>query len=179
MKYPTIFHLISAEFKKAKVLHILIGGFAVNYYGVSRQTADADFLIAQEDIDKATEILKKAGYKEGLGQRGVFVKLEESKSYLLDIDFVLVDKETLDGILKEGKIFKISGKTFIVPSLNHLIALKLHSIKFNPLAGGTALALQLGHRITLILKSVFLLQFYMLDQCCSPILDEAKHLYLL
>jgi hypothetical protein len=44
VNYPTVFHLISAVSKKTGVFCILIGGFAVNYYKVTRQTADVDFL---------------------------------------------------------------------------------------------------------------------------------------
>lgn len=50
----------------------------------------------------------------------------------MDVDFMFVDEETLTKILKEGKELKIAGQRFVVPSLNHLIALKLHSIKYNP-----------------------------------------------
>lgn len=130
-RYPTIFHFISTEFEKAKIPCVLIGGFAVNYYGVTRQTADVDFLITKEDGVRALELLKKAGYKQGITQE-VFARLEDSKYYLMDIDFVFVDKDTLTQIIKKGKEIKIAGQRFIVPSLNHLIALKLHSIKFNP-----------------------------------------------
>lgn len=45
VKDKTIFHLISEIFKKNNVNSVLIGGFAVNYYKVTRQTADIDFLI--------------------------------------------------------------------------------------------------------------------------------------
>ena len=131
MKYPTIFHFISTEFEKAKIAYVLIGGFAVNYYGVTRQTADVDFLITKEDFSKALKLLKRAGYKQGFTQE-VFARLEDSKSYLMDVDFMFVDEETLRQIIKDGKKIKIAGKRFIVPSLNHLIALKLHSLKFNP-----------------------------------------------
>ncbi len=34
--------------------------------------------------------------------------------------------------LEEGQPLKIAGQKFIVPSLNHLIALKLHFIRYNP-----------------------------------------------
>ena len=131
MKYPTIFHFISTEFRKAEIPYVLIGGFAVNYYGVTRQTADVDLLITPENVAKASELLKRAGYKQGLVQE-VFARFEDSKTYLMDIDLMFVDKGTLTQIVKDGKKIKIAGKRFIVPCLNHLIALKLHSIKFNP-----------------------------------------------
>ena len=44
---------------------------------------------------------------------------------------MFVDQETLTKIISEGERFKIVGQTFTVPSLFHLMALKLHSIKFN------------------------------------------------
>ncbi len=132
MKYPTVFHLIASVFKKAEIPSVLIGGFALNYYGVTRQTADVDFLITKEDIAKALELLRKAGYKQGLTQQEIFARLQSSKSYLMDIDLMFVDKKTLAQIIEDGEKIGIAGKRFIVPSLDHLLALKLHSVKFNP-----------------------------------------------
>jgi hypothetical protein len=132
VRYPTIFHLLSTEFKKAKISCVLIGGFAVNYYGATRHTADVDFLISTEDSEKASKLLRKAGFKQSVSQ-DVFARFGDNRSYFMDIDFMFVDKETLGEITREGKKAKVAGKEFIVPSLNHLIALKLHSIKFNPI----------------------------------------------
>ena len=131
MKYPTIFHLISAISKEAGISCILIGGFAVNYYKYTRQTADVDFLITKEDFKKISGLLKKAGYKQDYTQE-VFTRLKSNRLYLMDIDFMFVDEETLTKIIKNGKTTTIAGQKFIVPSLHNLIALKLHSIKYNP-----------------------------------------------
>lgn len=131
MRYPTIFHLTSAIFEKANVSCILIGGFAINYYKVTRQTVDVDFLITEEDVEKILPLLEKAGYKQDYRQK-VFARLKGNGLYLMDLDFMFVDKETLNKIIKEGRKIDIVGKKFIIPSLLHLIALKLHSIKYNP-----------------------------------------------
>src|SRR3989338_4225588 len=96
MPYPTIFHLISAITNKEGVRCVLIGGFAVNYYKVTRQTIDVDFLTTKEDFNKISDLLKKAGFELGYS------------------------KETF-----------IAKQKFIVQSLNSLIALKLHAIKYN------------------------------------------------
>ncbi len=45
---------------------------------------------------------------------------------------MFVDEETLRKIKSNGKTLRIAGQKFVVPSLDDLIALKLHSIKFNP-----------------------------------------------
>ncbi len=131
MKYPTIFHLISSVCNLKKVSCVLIGGFAVNYYKVTRQTADVDFLITKDDFDKILNLLEKEGFKQDYAQE-VFARLTTEKGYLMDVDFMFVDKDTLDKIIKESKQINIAGAKLIVPSLLHLIALKLHAIKYNP-----------------------------------------------
>jgi hypothetical protein len=131
MDYSKIFNLVSDISKKTGVTCVLIGGFAVNYYKVTRQTVDVDFLITEEDYKEIKAPLEKAGYKEDFIQN-VFVRLKGNKSYLMDIDFMFVDKETLSKIIKAGEKINIAGEKFIVPSLKNLIALKLHSIKYNP-----------------------------------------------
>ena len=60
-----------------------------------------------------------------------FAQLESARLSLRNIDFMFVDRFTLDKIMEEAKPITIAGQKFIVPSLNHLIALKLHSIKNN------------------------------------------------
>jgi hypothetical protein len=131
MKYPTVFHLISDVVKQTKTSCVLVGGFAINYYKVTRQTVDVDFLITKNDFEKILILLEKEGYKQYYAHE-VFTRLKSNKSYLMDIDFMFVSKETLNKIIKNGKRITIAGKKFIIPSLYHLIALKLHSIKYNP-----------------------------------------------
>ena len=130
-QYPTIFHLLSDVFSKAGAVSVLIGGFAVNYYKVSRQTADVDFLITKDDFEKILNLLQKEEYMQDYTQE-VFTRLTTRKPYLMDLDFMFVDKETLEKIIKDAKEINIAGCRFTIPSLEHLIALKLHSIKYNP-----------------------------------------------
>lgn len=126
----SVFHLISDITHQKGVSCVLIGGFAVNHYKVVRQTVDIDFLIVKEDFEKISDALKEAGYRQLSAQEN-FTQLESAQLSLKNIDFVFVDRPTLDNILKEAKPMTIAGQKFLVPSLNHLIALKLHSIKNN------------------------------------------------
>ena len=126
----SVFQLISELTRREGADCVLIGGFAVNHYKVSRQTADVDFLTTKEDFEKIVNFLEKEGYKKNLNHEN-FAQLKSSRLSLLDIDFMFVDPETFKKIFNEGEYFKIVGQKFIVPSLNHLIALKLHSIKYN------------------------------------------------
>ena len=129
-QYPNIFQLVSDVFGQKGVTAVLIGGFAVNYYKVTRQTADADFLITKDDFERIVVLLEKEGFKKDYAQ-DVFARLTADKKYLMDVDFMFVDKDTLDKIIKEGQKANIAGEDFMVPSLYHLIALKLHAIKYN------------------------------------------------
>lgn len=131
MKYPTVFHLILEACRETGVTCVLVGGFAVNYYKYTRQTADVDFLITREAFNKIQPFLNNAGYVEEYSQES-FARLRSAKSYPMDIDFMFVARSTLADMEAEGKNISIAGQTMKIPSLDHLIALKLHSIKHNP-----------------------------------------------
>jgi predicted nucleotidyltransferase len=130
MKYPTIFHLISAISNKAGVVCILIGGFAIGQYAVPRQTFDVDFLTTKENFDKIFDKLKQAGFKLE-DMRESFARFSGTDHYLMDIDFMFVDKSTLDKIAADGKEVTIANQKLMIPSISTLIALKLHAIKNN------------------------------------------------
>lgn len=129
-KYLTIFDLVSDVFNKANAPSVLIGGFAINYYKVTRQTMDVDFMIAEEDYENILKLLEKTGYKEDYKQKA-FAHLKGNDYYLMDIDLMFVDKDTLLKIMKEVKNVKIAGQTFKIPSIKHLIMLKVYALKNN------------------------------------------------
>ncbi len=131
MKYPTVFHLVAAEFKKAKIPCILIGGFAVNYYGVARATADVDLLMTEADYERAAPIFKNGGYYEVLKQH-LFARLQNNKYDFIDIDVLFVDPNSFEGMYQEANEVLIQNNKIKIPSFRHLIALKLHSLKHNP-----------------------------------------------
>lgn len=134
-KYPKLFHTLSTELRKAKVLHVLIGGFAVNAYGYGRATHDFDLLMTDEGFAQAYPVLEKIGYQI-LKHEKLCVRLQHKNENLdpgfLDIDVVFVDKHTFDEIWKTGIETEMLGTKFVVPSLEHLIALKLHALNNNP-----------------------------------------------
>lgn len=131
MSNQSVFHLIKEITSHENVSCVLIGGFAVNHYKVSRQTADIDFLVTKEDFERILEALKNAGYKLESSNDN-FVHFKSGRIALMDIDFMFVEKETLSKIMEQGEVVTIARQEFRVPSLRHLIALKLHSIKYNP-----------------------------------------------
>ena len=127
MDYSKAFHIVAKASKKSAVPCILIGGFAVNFYKVTRGTRDVDFLITKGDFKKIEKALIEAGYAENFATN-VAVRMSNAKD-AMDVDFMVVDEATRSKILEEGQKTEIAGSDLIVPSLNHLIALKLHAIK--------------------------------------------------
>ena len=129
MNFAKAFHLVAKASKKSTVPCVLIGGFAINFYKVTRNTLDVDFLITKGDFGKIEDALIKAGYAEYFAT-DVAIRMSSNKD-ALDIDFMIVDEDTRSKIVKEGKEVEVVGETLIIPSVNHLIALKLHAIKNN------------------------------------------------
>ena len=129
MKYPDIFHMVSDIFNKNGVTCVLIGGFAVNFHKVQRASMDVDFLTTRKKFEAVFGFLEKEGFKK-FSEHENFAQLENDKEYLGKLDFMFVDQDVLDKIAKEGKQVVIAGQDFKVPSLFHLIALKLHTVKF-------------------------------------------------
>ena len=131
MKVTDIFDLLGKEFPKAEIPYLLIGGFAVNMYHVTRQTNDVDILMTEETYAKARSLLENTGYKE-MAKGDLFARFASEKSSLMDLDILFVDSETFKGMAKESKETQIRDLEFKVPSLQHLMAMKLHALKNNP-----------------------------------------------
>lgn len=129
MDYSKAFHLVSKVSKKASVPCVLIGGFAINFYKVTRSTLDIDFLITKEDFKKIKAAILAAGYAQDFAT-DVAVRFSNKRD-ALDIDFMIVDSRTREKIIECGKSAEVVGEKLIIPSIDHLIALKLHAIKHN------------------------------------------------
>lgn len=129
MEYPTtVFDLIAEACERVGARVVLVGGFAVNAHGYARNTKDIDFLITEEDYVRLKSVLESKGYKETV-RTEVFVKQELSDPLSLPVDLLFTDPRTFDAIYRGGADTAVPGSVFRIPSLLHLIALKLHAIK--------------------------------------------------
>ena len=107
---------------------LVVGGHALTAYGVVRQTIDVDCLIAADDTNALAQILKGNGYRE-MGRTENAVRYANSAPELPDVDVLLVDGATFEKLFAESNILRRGQHAFRVPSLRHLIALKLHAIR--------------------------------------------------
>lgn len=129
MNSGNIFKILASFFRAEGVRALLIGGYAVNSYKVTRHTADIDFMVTQSDLDKTEAFLSREGYGRK-NSHSVFVQLAAEGRR--DIDFMISDDETFERMWSRSRDTTIAGEKFRVPHIHHLIALKLHSIKYNP-----------------------------------------------
>jgi len=123
------FTLLAATFKNTGSIGVLIGGYAVNAHKVTRHTVDIDFLVTKETFNKIFPELELQGYSI-VNEHEVFVQI--AGMGLRDIDFMFSDESTIRKIFDTGNRIRIAGEFFVTPNLENLIALKLHSIKWNP-----------------------------------------------
>ena len=98
---------------------------------MARQTLDVDCLISDADADGIVEIFEREGFAVTARTEN-FVRLRHESVRMMDLDLLLVDVETLSEMLAESAPAGIGPADLRVPSLAHLVALKLHSVRNDP-----------------------------------------------
>ena len=126
----SIFEFLSTVFKKNSVQAVLVGGYALNVNNVQRMTFDIDFMITASDCSKIEQDFLKAGYSV-FSRQDSFLQFRGEKPGLRDIDLLICDEHTLHQLITGGREVTIAKERFIVASVNHLIAMKLHAIAEN------------------------------------------------
>ena len=122
-----VFNVVGNQLPKAGIDFLLIGGHAVNYYGFSRATIDIDFMIATHDMDAVASVMKEAGFSNiSQSENVVFFNTPEIP---VRVDFLQVDAETMQSLLKDALQIDYGGQLLKVPSLENLIAMKLFALK--------------------------------------------------
>jgi len=129
MPTPGPFEAVLAALTAQLTTPVLVGGWALGYYGVARQTLDADLMIAETDFDLASGILSGHGYR--LVYRSPLFARFQGEAGMMDVDLLFLGAEVLKPIAREGKTVALGGVAIRVPSLRHLLAMKLHALKHN------------------------------------------------
>lgn len=127
----SIFDLLAEALTPQQPEALLVGGQALPAYGVVRQTLDVDCLATESGARKLQDVLLAAGYLEA-GRSAAVVRYRHESPWFLDVDVLLVDSPTYSGLLHDARPWQHGAAVWHVPSLPHLIALKLHAIKYNP-----------------------------------------------
>jgi predicted nucleotidyltransferase len=107
---------------------LVIGGYAVNAHGYSRQTMDLDLLIPKDQQHFWKQLVLESGYVVH-GSKESFLQFVPVEQEQLPVDFMLVNEPTFSGMYAEAMTASLGGVEVKIPSLRHLIALKLHVLK--------------------------------------------------
>lgn len=117
---------VGRRLPEAGVDVLLIGGFAVNYYGYTRSTLDVDFMIAADDVTIVKEKMMEADYSNYAIHEAVAFFQQPDTS--LRIDFLRVERSTVRQLKNRAERIKVTGIELWVPSLPDLIAMKLFAV---------------------------------------------------
>ncbi|MBN1551801.1 nucleotidyl transferase AbiEii/AbiGii toxin family protein [bacterium] len=132
MNFRNILKTLNAFFKENEIDHALIGGFALNAYGITRATIDLDILARSEDRPVIIEFLESLGY-ETFAMSDAFSQHEHPIPEMGRIDFLYVSGETAVTMLKESvSVTVFEDEKIKVVKPEHLVALKLYAISCNP-----------------------------------------------
>ena len=123
----TTAEVLKACAEEAKLPFFVIGGHAVIAHGYQRTTTDLDVLIRRSDLDAWMKALAKVDYEPVHVQR-TFAQFE-SKAGNIDLDLMLVSDETFQKMAADAIMTEIQQTPVSIPSIEHLIALKLHALK--------------------------------------------------
>jgi len=126
----TILDIAANHLPAAGVECLLIGGFAVNFYGYTRNTLDVDFLIVSEQIELVKQRLMQAGFTNvSIGENVAFFSRPGSS---LRVDFLRTDDGTMRTLLANAGRATLHGYAVKIPSLKDLIAMKIFALSQNP-----------------------------------------------
>jgi len=107
---------------------LVIGGLAINYYGYARDTADLDLLVCKEKSADWRALFLRLGYTVD-HDADTFIQFAPPKTGEWPVDLMLVREPTFLAMWTDGRQVQILGSQMRVPSLEHLMALKLHALK--------------------------------------------------
>lgn len=121
-----VLDVASRQLSAAGIDCILIGGFAVNYYGYTRNTLDVDFMIIAQQFDAVSQIMKRSGFTNISSNKNVaFFNTPGSP---LRVDFLSVDGDTMRKLLDNAVNANVYGYEIKVPALRDLITMKIFAL---------------------------------------------------
>jgi hypothetical protein len=109
---------------------IVCGGHAVNAYQVIRKTGDVDLVVRERDVPQWREHLLALG-SAVFHEDAAFLQLRPPTVAGWPIDLLVVDDTTFDAMKGAARPFTFGTVTCLIPSVEHLIAMKLHALRYS------------------------------------------------
>lgn len=119
--------IIGASSKNSELPFLVIGGLAVIAHGYPRDTVDLDYLVRRSDREAWIRALVCQGY--GLAHEHENFAQFTSEPGGTDVDLMFVNDSTFDAMFAASTSQDTGVSQARFPSLEHLVALKLHVLK--------------------------------------------------
>jgi hypothetical protein len=120
----------------------LAGGLAVYARGGPETSHDVDFVLRQEDAERALELLADAGFRHEAPPEGWLYKVFDDQGAMIDLIFAPNNRpEDLDGILARADELEVFAITMKVMSVTDVLASKLLALKEHEVDYEAALAI--------------------------------------
>jgi len=101
-------------------------------YGLSRATQDVDLIVGASARDSVVSFMESLGYETLHASEGFSNHLHPDQR-LGRVDFLYVDAQTADRLFAASRrIAGSGGRALVVPTPEHLIAMKVHAAKNDP-----------------------------------------------
>jgi hypothetical protein len=107
---------------------LVIGGHAVIQHGFQRGTEDLDLLVCKDDRAIWLTLVAGLGYRL-LRDGGSFAQFESPDPSEWNLDLMFVAAATFARLRAGATPAQVEGVTVSIPSLEHLLALKVHALK--------------------------------------------------
>jgi hypothetical protein len=118
-----IFRIVFEEADHAGIKCLLVGGFAVNYYGYSRTTLDIDVLITSSAEEQVVSFMRKNGFTNISRYENV-IFFSHPRS-VCRVDFLQTDAVTMETMMNRSQMVDYLGEKVRIPALMDLLAMKL------------------------------------------------------
>lgn len=124
---PT-FASLAEEAARSGLQFLVIGGHAVAHHHYPRTTEDTDILVCSDDREEWLRLAEGCGltlFHDG----GNFLQFTPPEPTGWRLDLMLVNASTFAKMVDASETDTLEGQTVKLPSLDHLLALKLHALK--------------------------------------------------
>jgi hypothetical protein len=129
MDFKIVFERLLAIFHENNIRYGLIGGFAVGLYGFSRATADIDFLVHRDDLEKVDAAMSELGYNCVYRSENVSQFVADLKVFG-EVDFIHAFRDASVNMLHNAEKKKIFNDTISIKVLKveDIIGLKVQAM---------------------------------------------------
>jgi len=121
--------ILNEKSRERDLPFLVIGGLAVNAHGYERVTSDIDILVRGDERETWKNLLLSLGFSL-THEQGTFAQFKAAGETGWPLDLMFVNQQTFSKMFPESVEVKLKGLAFRVPTLEHLLALKLHALKY-------------------------------------------------